>query len=758
MHLPQLIHDLSIILGVAALVTILFRLIKQPVVLGYIVAGIIVGPYTPPIFSVVEADGVKVWAELGVIFLMFSLGLEFSFRRLAGVGISAGATAIVEVLTMIIWGYGGSRLLGGTGMDAIFLGCMIAISSTTIIGKTFEELGLKGRRFSELVMGIVIVEDLAAIVMLVALGNIASQAPLSSTDLLTTVGKLGLVVAAWIVIGMFVVPRMVQHVGRKGNEEMLIVLSLGLCLGLVSLAAYFHYSSALGAFIMGSILAETREVHRIETLMAPIKNTFGAIFFVSVGMLLDPGVLVQNLGSVVTISLLIIIGKILSVGLSALTTGQNLSTAVHAGMSMAQIGEFSFIIATLGLSNHVIDPKLYPIIVAASLVTTFATPYLVKAAPGTTLFLNRHLPKSILMILDRYGAWFQRKFSGRTVEPWFYARLLRWAANAITVVTIFVLSGRFLAPWLTRIFGESPNTAAGAWLVTFALASPFVWAMGTAFRRSIDEIGDRLSSIASANMLSVVSLLSRAGTILVVGMLSVEFFSVWFTVWLTVGSTVLLFVLFRHQIEGYYRWFEASFVSGFDKAEPERLTLAESHAHLVPWNARLVETLVSPTSCLSGKTLVELQLRERFGVNIVVIHRSEENLVAPKATERILPGDVLLCFGTDEELEQFQDEATRPRPINTDGGNVNTYGLFQVLLAPGSAAIGLTIRESEIRERFDCIVVGIERDGRRIQSPLSNLQFSSGDLIWIVGDTGKHRGLQEHLSSNAKSAVNDLHI
>ncbi len=392
MHLPPLIQDLSVILGVAAVITFLFRLMKQPLVLGYIVAGIIVGPYTPPVFSVVDVESVKVWAELGVIFLMFSLGLEFSFRRLAKVGISAGLTAVIQIVTMIVLGNITAKFLGFTSMDGVFLGCMIAISSTTIIIKALEEQGLKTKRFAELVFGILIVEDLAAIVMLVALASIASKSTISSMDLLGAGAKLALVVGSWIVIGMFVVPRLVRAVGRRGNNEMMIVFSLGLCLALVSLSAYFHYSVALGAFIMGSILAETREVHRIEELVGPLKDVFGAVFFVSVGMLLDPQIILSNGPSILLICAVIIFGKVISVVLGTILTGQPLGTAVSCGFSMAQIGEFSFIIATLGLSFGAIRPELYPMIVAASLITTFTTPYMIRVRLllGDSLLIRRY--------------------------------------------------------------------------------------------------------------------------------------------------------------------------------------------------------------------------------------------------------------------------------------------------------------------------------------------------------------------------------
>ena len=327
MPLPPIILDLAIILGVAALVTFLFRLVKQPVVLGYIVAGIIVGPFSPPLVAVVDVEGVKVWAELGVIIFMFALGLEFSFRRLAKVGVSAAVTAVIQILALMTVGYLCAKALDYTSREAIFVGCMLAISSTTIIIKTFAETGLKTSRFAELVIGILVVQDLAAILMLVALTNIATSDSASATDLLLAAAKLALVVATWLLVGMFIVPRVVKAVSKRGSSEMLIIVSLGLCLALVCLSAYFQYSVALGAFIMGSILAETTEARRIESLVAPLKDVFGAIFFVSVGMLLDPRILSDHLGSVAVLCAALTLGNIVWVGFAALLTGQTLTTA-----------------------------------------------------------------------------------------------------------------------------------------------------------------------------------------------------------------------------------------------------------------------------------------------------------------------------------------------------------------------------------------------------------------------------------------------
>ncbi len=730
-HLPQLILDLAVILGVAAIVTFLFRIIKQPVVLGYIAAGIIVGPYTPPIFSVVDKGSVAIWAELGVIFLMFALGLEFSFRRLAKVGISATATAILQIVTMVILGFVCAKALGWSSMNAIFLGCMISISSTTIIIKALEELGLKSKKFSELVFGILIVEDLAAIIMLVALSNMITQESASGVGLLISAAKLGLVVGAWLIFGMFVVPRFVNAVGERGNDEMMLVVSIGLCLGLVAVSARFGYSVALGAFIMGSILAETNKAQHIEHLIAPLKDLFGAVFFVSVGMMLDPSIIVSHFGSVMLICMVIITGKILSVSIGALGTGQSLTTSVYSGLSMAQIGEFSFIIATLGLSYKAIDEILYPIIVSASLITTFTTPYLIKLAPTLTKFIEDKSSKRILSLLDHYQMWFQRRSLVRSSDPNTAKRLIRWGANAIVVITLFLSSGDRLIPILRPMIGDEVWTRSLCWLGTFLVASPFILAMFTTYGPNVRRVDIAVRRKRFA-IVDPSFLISRLATIFLIGFVSVEFFAPWLTLALTISASVLIFVVFRRHVEGYYTWFESEFVSGLSNPQMADTKALGTHQHLAPWDIQLAEIEVGSSSVMTGQSLAELHLRETFGINVVVIMRSHENIVAPRASERIYPMDKLLCFGTDEEIDQFRAEIEKSKdvPQKVQAG----FELRRILIDAKTSYAGNSILNSGIGKVYNCIVVGLERSGERIRSPRSELEIMVGDILWIVGD------------------------
>lgn len=386
MHFPSIIQDLAVILGAAALASILFQRIRQPVVLGYLLAGLVIGPHTPPFSLVVDEAGIRVWSELGVIFLMFSLGLEFSFKKLLSVGKTAAFTGPFEAIFMLALGFGTGKLVGLSSTDAVFLGAILSISSTTIIIKALEELKLKKERSSQLIFGILVVEDLAGILILVALSTFASSGgeSVSVPRLLVEAARLIGIVACWILIGSWTMPRLSAWVGRRFGSEALILLALSLCLFLVSLSAYFHYSVALGAFVMGAILGESSVVHEIEKLLEPIRDVFGAIFFVSIGMLLNPSDLQTYWRMILLVTALTIGGKFVSTFIGAKVTGQSRKDALKAGLSLAQIGEFSFIIAGLGLDLKVMSGYLYPVAVATSVITTFTTPYMIRFANRIT--------------------------------------------------------------------------------------------------------------------------------------------------------------------------------------------------------------------------------------------------------------------------------------------------------------------------------------------------------------------------------------
>lgn len=742
MHLAPLIRDLAVILSIAAIVTLLFRLLKQPVVLGYIVAGIVVGPYTPPVFSVIDGTSVQIWAEIGVIFLMFALGLEFSFTRLRRVGASAIVTGSTQIAVMIALGYIYGFLRGWSSINSIFLGCMIAISSTTIIIKSLEELGLKSKRFAELVIGILIVEDLAAIVMLVALGNLAIMASVSSFNLIKTTLTLGFVVGAWLIIGMFVVPRIMNMVRLKGSNELLIVTSLGLCLSLVTLSAELGYSVALGAFIMGSILAETKDAATIEHLVAPLKDIFGAVFFVSVGMMLDPSVIAREWPTILAISAIVVTGKFGAVMLGALTTGQNLRTSTQSALSMAQIGELSFVIASLGLNLKVIDNQLYPIIVSVSVLTTFLTPYFLKSSDSVVAHLDKRLPDSFKTFLTRYTAWVQHHRSNRFFDRDTAIMLLRWFACAVVVTVLFLTSSRWLLPWLNRFFtdSEASSEVLVAWIVTFCLASPFIWGMLTAFRPLLKGDGNDTKKLPPL-WSQLITIANHLVIIILMGALSTEFMTFWISLTATASIAVTILLVFRKRIESSFRWFEDTFIAGLDSGSPDQSVQIdddEVHSHLLPWNGYLSSVDVDTDSVLAGKTLLELRLRERFAINVMVVQRGKQHFVAPSASLQIFPGDKILCVGGDEDMERFKQELhTNAVQTMATPHALSTYALWSMEVTGGSQFKNQTIRDAHIQERYKCMIVGLQRQAMRIYSPPSETILQTGDILWVVGSTSQ---------------------
>jgi CPA2 family monovalent cation:H+ antiporter-2 len=643
-----------------------------------------------------------------------------------------------------------AHLLGWSRMDAVFLGCMIAISSTTIIIKTFEELGFKTKMFAELVFGILIVEDLAAILMLVALTNIAMTSQVGGIDLLFAGGKLLLMVGAWFLVGMFMVPRSVRLVSRHGNDELLTVMAIALCLALVALAAYFHYSVALGAFVMGSILAESSEAKRIEHLVQPLKDIFGAVFFVSVGMLLNPAAIVENFAAIFLIVAVIIGGKFISVTLGAFVTGQSIRNAVQTGSSMAQIGEFSFIIASLGLSYGVIESRLYPIIVAASLVTTFTTPYLVKASGGLALMLERQIPPRIKTHLDNYVSLVQRLSISSENRKNMVQSSIKWGLNAVVVISLFTLGVDMLVPLAEKYLEHSLAAHGAAWLVTFVLASPSIWAMLFSFRwKYLQRAGQRRSFFLEAALL-----LSQVLTVALVGLLSMAYFPVLITLVATVCACGVVFVGLRRHVEAYYLWFEQQFHSGFQAENTESAKPVKNLNRLAPWDAHLVEFAVPSRSFLVGKTLLGLKLREQYGLNVVVIIRDEENIVAPMATELLYPGDRLLCFATDAEIERFKADTLRESPQQEYPRDMEGFDIRCLTIEKDSSFKGTTIRQAGIREKYGCIVVGLEREGKRVRSPSSDLAFAAGDILWIVGDRSNLLRLEPAFGAEALAEIN----
>lgn len=549
-HLAPLIFDLTLILAVAGIATVICHYIRQPIVLGYLVAGLIVGPYTSPVFHITDVRNILVWAELGVIFLMFSLGLEFSFRKLAKVGFPAITTGLLEVIGMVGVGFAVGDLLGWGFYNSLFLGAAIAISSTTIIIKAFEELGVKRRQFAQIVFGILIVEDLLAILLLVLLSTIVAGQHFFSGEMLWATFRLLIVVGGWFIGGYFIVPHWMNRLGERISIETLTVVSIALCLCLAVLAASMNYSVALGAFIMGSILSEAKQSHQIERVIEPIRNIFGAVFFVSVGMLINPTILWQDWKLILLLSAIVIVAKLILSMFGAFLTGCTGKNSIQVGFSMAQIGEFSFITLSLGATLGVINPHLYPALVAVAAVTTFATPYLIKYSEPTYFLLQRHLPRHLIGMLKYYTAFVGKLMGYSAGRKKYQAAVVRMLVNAIVVAVIFTLMDNYATPLISKIFSSVKIIALINCLVSITFCAPFLWGMIFSFRFYQEK----------SFMLIVVP---AAFALLELVVLSLVYFENSATIVFLVIMISVVFGLFNRSLENSYSWLEQHWLKNF---------------------------------------------------------------------------------------------------------------------------------------------------------------------------------------------------
>ncbi len=480
MHAISFIQDLAVIMLVAGVVTILFHRLKQPVVLGYIVAGFIIGPHTPPFGLIHDEDTIKILAELGVIFLMFCLGLEFSLRKLFKVGATAFIAAFLEIVLMIWIGFEIGRWFGWNTMDSLFLGAILAISSTTIIVKALNDLKMKNERFAQLIFGVLIVEDILGIGIIALLSGIAVSGTVSSGEVFSTVGKLSLFMIVALVIGILLVPRLLAYVARFESNEMLLITVLGLCFGFCLLVVKLEYSMVLGAFLIGAIMAESRQLLKIEQLIEPVRDLFSAIFFVAIGLMIDPQVLVDYAWPIVVITFAVVMGKMLSCGMGAFIAGNDGRTSLRVGMGLSQIGEFSFIIAALGMTLQVTSDFLYPVAVAVSAITTLLTPYLIRAADPLSLKLGRVMPERLSRVLSLYGEWLrsiQPQGEGAMLAAMIRRILLQVGVNLALVIAIFFSGGYFasrLGAWLSQWVGDVGQQKAMIWGAALLLSLPFL--------------------------------------------------------------------------------------------------------------------------------------------------------------------------------------------------------------------------------------------------------------------------------------------
>lgn len=723
-HLEPLITDLGLILMTAGIAVLLFKKLKQPLVLGYLIAGFLAGTHFDFFPSVTDIKSVEVWAEIGVIILLFSLGLEFSFKKLMKVGGTASITAVTQIISMVLMGFLVGKWMGWGQMDSIFLGVILSISSTTIILKTFDELGVKAKKFAGIVIGSLIVQDIVAILMMVLLSTVAVSQKFSGTELIMSVLKLVFFLTAWFVGGIFFIPSLLKKAKHLLTDEMLLIISLALCLMMVILASNVGFSPALGAFIMGSIIAETTQAEHIEHLVKPVKDLFGAIFFVSVGMLIDPVMLYEHAIPVVILTFVTIFGQSISSTIGALISGQPLKQSVQTGMSLSQIGEFSFIIATLGMSLNVTSSFLYPIVVAVSAITTFTTPFMVKMAVPFSEFLERKLPKRWVKKIARYSTNAQAIRSVSTWQIVIHAYLIQIILNTIIITSIILLSDNYILPLVEHSkFGN-----AIAALITLVAISPFLWALS--LRRVAVEQVDALYKERKYRGPILMMIFFRIGlAIFYIGFLLNIFFSP-IIAFVALVASIIIYLFFPKKLHALYHKIENRFLKNLNNREIKKVD--RRHANLTPWDGHMSTFEIAPESNLAGKTLRELKVREDLGINIAFIKRGELTIQIPNKLERLFPGDEICVIGTDEQVEQFSTYLKSNEivdPIKVD----NNLVLKQIELN-NAEFIGISVGQSKLRERTNGLLVGIERNGQRILNPESSIVLQKDDILWIVGN------------------------
>ncbi|WP_291136803.1 cation:proton antiporter [Flavobacterium sp. UBA7663] len=728
-HLPNLISDLGLILVTAAIAVLIFRLLKQPLVLGYLVAGFLAGSEFDFFPTVKDMNSVTVWAEIGVIFLLFSLGLEFSFKKLMKVGGTASITALTQIITMVALGYFVGQLMDWGKMNSLFLGVILSISSTTIILKTFDELGVKTQKFAGNVIGALIVQDILAILMMVLLSTVAVSQQFSGSELFQSVLKLIFFLTIWFVAGIFFIPTLLKKAKHLLTDEMLLIVSLALCLLMVLFAANVGFSPALGAFIMGSIIAETTQAEHIEHLVKPVKDLFGAVFFVSVGMLIDPEMLMKYAFPVGILTLVVILGQSLSSTIGALLSGQPLKQSIQTGMSLSQIGEFSFIIATLGMTLNVTSDFLYPIVVAVSAITTFTTPFMVKYSTPLSIFLEKKLPRKWVKKIERYSANTEAIKSVSTWQIVLKAYLTQVIIHSIIIVAIILLSSKYILP----LVEDSRFGNAIAALITVVILSPFLWALSLR-RVAVEQVQELMQVRKYQGPIIVLVFFRIALTLFYFGFVLNEFFSpVIAIIALVIG--IASYILFPKRLHAFYNKIEGHFLKNFNDREITKQANKRQNV-LSPWDGHMADLIIAKESNLAGKTLEELKIREQFGINIASIKRGDVTINIPIRTERLFPGDEINVIGTDEQVKLFKNYLDK-HEIDEPEAFIKEDIILQQLELKNRVCIGKSIRESQIREKTHGIIVGIERNGKRILNPESHWILESNDILWIAGDRKK---------------------
>lgn len=749
-HLPSLISDLALILSCAGIITLIFKRLKQPVVLGYIVAGIIAGQHISFLPSVSDQENIKTWAEIGVIFLLFFLGLDFSIKKLIKVGGSAVIGAVTIIICMMSTGVVTALAIGWNQMDALFLGGMIAMSSTTIIYKAFHDLGVINQRFAGLVLSILVIEDILAILLMVMLSTVAVSHSFEGGLLFFHMIRLGFFLVLWFVVGLYVIPQFFHLVRRFLDDETLLVVSLGLCLLMVVLAAKAGFSPALGAFIMGSLLAETIDADKVIKLVSPVKDLFGAIFFVSVGMMVEPEMLITYFWPIVIITTIVILGQAIFGTIGSLLGGMPFATAVRCGFSLTQIGEFAFIIASLGITLKVTSDFIYPIVVAVSVITTFCTPYMIRYSPKFAVILEKGMPQSWLIAINKFSTG-----TNLASHSTYWSRLLKDVFKVIIIYStlcaalIWVIL-TFLHPLIIDLIPEPWGNIVTA-SVTMLIISPFLQVIIIKKNHSIafralwaDSRVNRGPLIALILMRIVVALLFVVYVLSRLVGLSV-------IVGVVIALLTFIFVMFSRNLKKSLKQLERRFAYNLDVKEEHRVYMGEELPtyvdHLVTRDIHLTQVELPPNSTWGGMKLNELQVGQKYDCHVVSILRNENRINIPGGDVRLFPGDVVEMIGTDKQLEEVAKAIDAPTETSYLIDKIKKQVILkQVELSSKAVLIGVTVKNSDLRRFYKLLLVGIDREGMdKLVVPTADTVFEAKDLLWLVGEEA---GLKQFIELN----------
>lgn len=726
--------DLAMILITAGVIAIIFKWLKQPLLLGYILAGFFIGPYFPWFPVVTDDANIKVWSDIGVVFLMFAVGLDFSIKKLKKVGATGLITALTELCMMFLIGSSVGRMLKWSSMDCIFLGCMLSISSTAIIIKSFDDLKLRQCKFTSTATAVLVVEDLVAVLLLVVLGTVAMTKSFDGAAVGESLLKLAFFLVVWFLFGITIIPTVLKWMRRFMTEETLCIVSVGLCFAMVVFASSVGFSTALGAFVMGAILSETIEADVIHKIITPLKNLFSAVFFVTVGMLVNPQVLVKYIVPILVISATVIVFKSMSATLGVLLSGKTAKTAVQTGFCFCQIGEFSFIIAGLGLSAGVINPDLYPIIVSVSIVTTFVTPYMIKGGEPFYQKFYPKVPEKWRNALDRYANHSKSESDEVTLRKVIKSQLVSVLLFSIVLVALSLISFLYLKPFLNRTF-VLENGEPSFWGnliglgITLSMMAPFLWAVAlkNVSKTKIKELLE-VYQHSQAVLLPVV-LLRYFIALFFVGMVVARY------VHLAVGFMLVVVVFvgflfpFFNRVKDFYQRIEDQFVSNFYQRQAQ-------HSFKIPQSMEsqfVMDTIaVTAFSSYVGKTLQECCFRQKYSVNVVSIERGDEIYNMPGKDMVVMPCDRLTVIGSEEQVGRFRTDLEVEPELLVREHHDHEMNIYRYEVQPEGTLCGKDLVRSEFQKRFNGMIIAIERDKELMTNPSSSTIFQSGDIVWFV--------------------------